>query len=59
MRATLSELIARVRALYETEVIRPNPGANCRFCTFQPLCPLFPEGSDPFPWHAEAQEVGA
>jgi superfamily I DNA/RNA helicase/RecB family exonuclease len=58
MRATLSELIARVRALYETEVIRPNPGANCRFCTFQPLCPLFPEGSDPFPWHA-AQEVGA
>ncbi len=60
MRATLSQLIARVRALYETEVIRPNPGANCRFCTFQPLCPLFPEGSDPFPWHAEAaQRVGA
>jgi superfamily I DNA/RNA helicase len=60
MRATLSQLIGRVRALYETEIIRPNPGANCRFCTFQPLCPLFPEGSDPFPWQAEAaQKVGA
>jgi superfamily I DNA/RNA helicase len=60
MRATLSQLIGRVRALYETEIIRPNPGANCRFCTFQPLCPLFPEGSDPFPWQAgAAQKVGA
>ncbi len=48
-RRELSELIGRVRAIYETEVIRPNPGANCRFCSFQSLCPLFPEGADPFP----------
>jgi superfamily I DNA/RNA helicase/RecB family exonuclease len=49
MRATLSELIGRVRTLYETGRVRPNPSANCRFCTFQPLCPLFPEGADALP----------
>jgi RecB family exonuclease len=49
MRATLSRLIGRVRALYDGAEIRPNAGANCRFCTFQPLCPLFPEGADLFP----------
>jgi hypothetical protein len=48
-RERLSELIARVRALYDGGEIRPNPAANCRYCTFQPLCPLFPEGSDPLP----------
>jgi CRISPR/Cas system-associated exonuclease Cas4 (RecB family) len=49
MRATLSRLIGRVRALYESGQVRPNPSANCRFCTFQPLCPLFPEGAELFP----------
>jgi superfamily I DNA/RNA helicase/RecB family exonuclease len=48
-RAILSEMIGRVRSLYETARIRPNPAANCRFCSFQPLCPLFPEGAEIFP----------
>ena len=52
MRATLSHLIGRVRALYESGQVRPNPAANCRFCTFQPLCPLFPEGAELFPQEA-------
>lgn len=45
----LSELIADLKDLNETEVWSPNPGANCRFCTFQPLCPLYPEGQPVFP----------
>jgi superfamily I DNA/RNA helicase/RecB family exonuclease len=53
-RDRLSELIGRVRSLYDGGEIRPNAYANCRYCTFQPLCPLFPEGSDPFPVTAGA-----
>ena len=34
--------------LNETEVYRPNPYANCRFCDFQTLCPLYPEGQPVF-----------
>ncbi len=45
----LSELIADLKHLNETEVWSPNPGANCRFCSFQPLCPLYPEGQPLFP----------
>jgi RecB family exonuclease len=40
--------IAEVRSLYETEQIRPSALANCRFCSFKPLCPLFPEGDEIF-----------
>lgn len=48
VRERLSELIARERALVASEVYRPNPYANCRFCDFKTLCPLYPEGSTPF-----------
>ncbi|HXF72242.1 MAG TPA: PD-(D/E)XK nuclease family protein, partial [Actinomycetota bacterium] len=41
--------LGRLRRLYETERVRPNPSANCRFCSFKPLCPLFPEGQELFP----------
>ena len=44
-----SALIARKRELNEREDFRPNPYANCRFCDFQTLCPLFPEGQPVFP----------
>ncbi len=45
----LSELVADLRDLNEKEVWSPNPAANCRFCSFQPLCPLYPEGQPLFP----------
>jgi CRISPR/Cas system-associated exonuclease Cas4 (RecB family) len=44
MRERLSSLVARIRRLNETDVYRPNPSANCRFCDFKTLCPLWPEG---------------
>ncbi|MEO8323927.1 MAG: PD-(D/E)XK nuclease family protein, partial [Actinomycetota bacterium] len=28
------------------EDFRPNPEANCRWCKFKPLCPLWPEGKE-------------
>jgi RecB family exonuclease len=49
MRERLAELIARKRHLNEREVFRPNPYANCRFCDFQTLCPLYAEGQPVFP----------
>ena len=49
MRQRLAELIARKRELNEREVFRPNPYANCRFCDFQTLCPLYAEGQPVFP----------
>ena len=30
-------------------MFRPNPYANCRFCDFQTLCPLYAEGQPVFP----------
>jgi RecB family exonuclease len=45
----VSGLIGRVRELIETETYRPNPKADCYFCRFKPLCPLFPEGAELFP----------
>ena len=44
----LSRLIAKKRELIETEVYRPNPAANCRWCDYKPLCPLYPEGQPVF-----------
>jgi len=44
MEARLAGRIERIRELLRTEVYRPNPGANCRYCDFKPLCPLWPEG---------------
>jgi hypothetical protein len=49
MRERLSGLIAQIRELNQTEVYRPKPDANCRFCDFKPLCPLWPEGHELFP----------
>ena len=49
MRERLAGLIARKRELNEREVFRPNPYANCRFCDFQTLCPLYAEGQPVFP----------
>lgn len=47
MRELLSTLIAQKKELNETEVFRPNPYANCFFCEFKTLCPLYPEGQEP------------
>ncbi|HEX6231368.1 MAG TPA: ATP-dependent DNA helicase [Actinomycetota bacterium] len=49
VRERLSDLIARIRSLAEAETWRPDPGAECFFCDFKPLCPLYPEGQPLFP----------
>jgi CRISPR/Cas system-associated exonuclease Cas4 (RecB family) len=48
VRAELSRLIEMKRELIETETYRPNPAANCHWCDFKSLCPLFPEGQQVF-----------
>lgn len=57
MAGRLAGLIHRLEELYRTEVYRPDPQANCRFCDFHSLCPLFPEGKELFP--ARARPVRA
>lgn len=54
MSERLGELIERLQELQERPDYAPNPAANCRFCDFKPLCPLWPEGRDVFP----LQQVG-
>ncbi|MDP9342694.1 MAG: PD-(D/E)XK nuclease family protein [Actinomycetota bacterium] len=49
MRERLGGLIGRIGRLMEGDVYRPDPAANCRFCDFKTLCPLWPEGSPLFP----------
>ncbi len=49
MRERLAGLIQRKKDLNESEVYLPNPYANCRFCDFKSLCPLYPEGQPVFP----------
>ena len=44
MREKLSGLVGELGRLNETGSYRPNYQANCYFCEFQSLCPLFPEG---------------
>jgi RecB family exonuclease len=61
-RERLSGLIARIRELDERGSYRPNPAAECFFCDFKPLCPLFPEGQplfpvDPAPSSEDAREA--
>jgi superfamily I DNA/RNA helicase/RecB family exonuclease len=56
MTAKLGELIHRLGELQAGESYPPNPAANCRYCEFKPLCPLWPEGKDLFPL-AEAVEA--
>ncbi len=52
IRAELSRLIAEKRRLNETDEYRPNPTADCHWCEFQTLCPLYPEGRPLFPVEA-------
>jgi hypothetical protein len=58
MRERLTGLIGRIRTLTGDEVYRPNPGANCRYCDFQTLCPLWPEGAPVFPFTTPASRGG-
>lgn len=44
MRARLAHLIAEKHRLNDEEVYRPNPHADCHWCEFKSLCPLWPEG---------------
>ncbi len=39
---TITELVARIRA----ESFAPNPAADCRWCDFKPICPLWPQGQE-------------
>ena len=41
--ATLEELVRRVRQ----EEFAPSPEADCKFCAFKTICPLWPEGGEP------------
>ena len=47
VREELSRLIAEKKRLNEDEVYRPRPEAECFFCEFKTLCPLYPEGATP------------
>jgi ATP-dependent exoDNAse (exonuclease V) beta subunit len=49
MAARLSSLIGEIRELYRTETYRPSPQADCHFCDFKTVCPLWPEGRELFP----------
>lgn len=59
MRERLAALIRHKRQLNETEIYRPNPYANCRFCDFRTLCPLYPEGQPVFPVESLARRSAA
>lgn len=48
VRAELSRLVAKKKELVATEVHRPNPSADCHWCEFKSLCPLWPEGQPLF-----------
>ena len=48
MRERLEGLIGRVRDLYESETFRPSTDAECHWCDFKSLCPLWPEGAPLF-----------
>jgi RecB family exonuclease len=59
VRTRLSGLIERVRELNETESYPPNPRADCMFCRFRSLCPIWPEGGEVFPTAGARAEVPA
>jgi hypothetical protein len=40
--STITELVGRIRA----ESFAPNPTADCRWCDFKVICPLWPEGGE-------------
>jgi RecB family exonuclease len=39
---TIKGLVANIRG----ESFAPNPEADCRFCSFKPICPVWPEGGE-------------
>ena len=47
VRVALSQLIAEKKRLNDEEVYRPRPEADCYWCDFKTLCPLYPEGATP------------
>ncbi len=47
VRVALSQLIADKKRLNDEEVYRPRPEADCYWCDFKTLCPLYPEGATP------------
>jgi RecB family exonuclease len=49
VRVALTGLIAHEKELIASEVYRPNPAADCHWCEFRSLCPLWPEGQELFP----------
>jgi superfamily I DNA/RNA helicase len=40
---TIRSLVAKIRA----EEFAPNPAADCMWCSFKTICPLWPEGGEP------------
>ena len=48
VRETLSTLIAEQKRLIVEEVYRPNSQADCFWCDFRTLCPIWPEGRQVF-----------
>jgi RecB family exonuclease len=54
MEERLTGLIGRLTELRATGVYPPSPAANCRFCDFRSLCPMWPEGRELFPVGREA-----
>lgn len=42
----LSELLGELRDLQTSENYRPSSTAECRFCSFKALCPIWPEGRE-------------
>ena len=59
MSARLAGLVGRLRGLQEMEVYRPDPRAQCRYCDFKTLCPLWPEGRELFPQSVERVETAS
>lgn len=45
VKATLSKLVQREREMNLSGVYKPNPYADCYFCEFKTLCPLYAEGT--------------
>ncbi|MCA1726456.1 MAG: ATP-dependent helicase [Actinobacteria bacterium] len=48
MRERLSGLLARLRGLVQDETYRPSTAAECHFCEFKSMCPLWPQGAPLF-----------
>jgi hypothetical protein len=56
MRERLTGLIGRIRTLYEKEIYRPSTAADCHWCEFKMLCPLWPQGAPVFAEPRAARE---